>query len=96
MYLLMNRLIEESNEDIGAFDPFAPRIHMCLYTHTVHVLPGHITQVHEATLMYAQVPKLLLIFLHEKLTTILLIDSTTNSLELHITWLKTGNTNDTK
>ena len=72
-YSLMNRLIEESNEYIGAFDPFAPRIHMCLHTHAVHVFPGHVAQVHEATLVYAQVPKLLLIFLNEKEFTLLLI-----------------------
>ena len=63
MYSLVNRLIEESNEDIGAFDPFTPRIHVCFHTHAVHVLSGHVTQVHESTLMYAQVPKLFLVLL---------------------------------
>ena len=69
----MNRLIEESDEDIRTFDPFAPRIHMCLYTHAVHVLPGHVAQVHEATLVYAQIAQLLLIFLHEKATSVPLL-----------------------
>ncbi len=64
MDALVRGLEEEGDEDVGGLDAPAPRLHVRLDAlDAVHVLARHVDHVEEATLVLAQRPQLLLVFL---------------------------------
>ena len=64
--LLVDGVVEESQEDVGGLDPPASGVHVRLHARdAVHALSRHVAQVHEASLVHAQIPQLLLVLLNK-------------------------------